>query len=151
MVDADGKAYVDYCMAYGAMLLGHANAEILDAVKAQLSKGTLYGAPTELEVQFAEANQQSFALHGNDAPRQHRHRSHNACHPSSKRLHWTQKNHQIRRLLPRLATTTSWLKPVQAQQLLVSPNSLGIPEETTQKHDRLALQRCRSAGNNLQE
>ena len=54
MVDADGKAYVDYCMAYGAMLLGHANAEVLDAVKAQLSKGTLYGVPTELEVQFAE-------------------------------------------------------------------------------------------------
>ncbi len=55
MVDADGKAYVDYCMAYGAMLLGHANPEVLDAVKAQLSKGTLYGVPTELEVQFAES------------------------------------------------------------------------------------------------
>src|SRR4030043_511127 len=55
MYDADGKAYVDYCMAYGALLLGHANAEILDAVKNQLSKGTLYGVPTELEVQFAES------------------------------------------------------------------------------------------------
>ena len=55
MVDADGKAYVDYCMAYGAMLLGHANPEVLDAVKVQLSKGTLYGVPTELEVQFAES------------------------------------------------------------------------------------------------
>jgi glutamate-1-semialdehyde 2,1-aminomutase len=55
MVDADGKAYVDYCMAYGAMLLGHANAEVIDAVKSQLSKGTLYGVPTELEVQFAES------------------------------------------------------------------------------------------------
>ncbi len=54
MVDADGKAYVDYCMAYGALLLGHANAEVLDAVKTQLTKGTLYGAPTELEVKFAE-------------------------------------------------------------------------------------------------
>ena len=50
MYDADGKAYVDYCMAYGALLLGHANAEILDAVKNQLAKGTLYGAPTEREV-----------------------------------------------------------------------------------------------------
>ncbi len=42
-------------MAYGALLLGHVNSEILEAVKAQLSKGTLYGVPTELEVQFAEA------------------------------------------------------------------------------------------------
>ncbi len=54
LYDADGKKYVDYCMAYGAMLLGHARGEILNAVKAQLPKGTLYGAPTELEVQFAE-------------------------------------------------------------------------------------------------
>lgn len=54
MFDADGKAYVDYCMAYGAQLLGHAYPEILEAVKAQLAKGTLYGAPTEREVEFAE-------------------------------------------------------------------------------------------------
>lgn len=54
LYDADGKKYVDYCMAYGALLLGHANSDILEAVKAQLSKGTLYGVPTELEVQFAE-------------------------------------------------------------------------------------------------
>jgi len=55
LYDADGKAYVDYCMAYGAMLVGHAFVEVLEAVKSQLSKGTLYGAPTELEVNFAEA------------------------------------------------------------------------------------------------
>ena len=54
LYDADGKKYLDYCMAYGALLLGHANPEILDAVKAQLPRGTLYGTPTELEVQFAE-------------------------------------------------------------------------------------------------
>ena len=54
MYDADGKAYVDYCMAYGALLLGHAYPEIMEAVKAQLSQGTLYGAPTEREVEFAE-------------------------------------------------------------------------------------------------
>ncbi|MCW4028839.1 MAG: glutamate-1-semialdehyde 2,1-aminomutase [Candidatus Bathyarchaeota archaeon] len=54
LFDVDDKSYVDYCMSYGAMLLGHANPEILDAVKARLSKGTLYGAPTELEVDFAE-------------------------------------------------------------------------------------------------
>jgi glutamate-1-semialdehyde 2,1-aminomutase len=52
--DVDGKSYVDYCMAYGALLLGHANAEILDAVKKQFTMGTLYGAPTEREVEFAE-------------------------------------------------------------------------------------------------
>ncbi len=51
---ADEDSYIDYCMAYGALLLGHANAEVVNAIGAQLWKGTLYGAPTELEVEFAE-------------------------------------------------------------------------------------------------
>ena len=50
----DDKEYIDYCLAYGAILLGHAYQPILDAVKEQLSKGTLYGTPTEREVEFAE-------------------------------------------------------------------------------------------------
>lgn len=54
MFDADGKTYIDYCMAYGALLFGHAYPEIMESVKAQLVKGSLYGAPTELEVEFAE-------------------------------------------------------------------------------------------------
>lgn len=54
LYDADGKSYVDYCMAYGALLLGHAYPEIIEAVKNQLLKGTLYGTPTEREVEFAE-------------------------------------------------------------------------------------------------
>jgi glutamate-1-semialdehyde 2,1-aminomutase len=54
LYDADGKKYTDYCMAYGALLLGHAHPEILTAIKTQLPRGTLYGTPTELEVQFAE-------------------------------------------------------------------------------------------------
>jgi glutamate-1-semialdehyde 2,1-aminomutase len=54
LFDVDGKSYIDYCNAYGAMLLGHAYPEVLEAVKTQLIKGTLYGAPTEQEVEFAE-------------------------------------------------------------------------------------------------
>ena len=59
LYDADGKTYIDYCNAYGAMLFGHAYPEVMDAVKAQLSKGTLYGAPTEREVEFAELIQKA--------------------------------------------------------------------------------------------
>jgi glutamate-1-semialdehyde 2,1-aminomutase len=54
LYDADGKSYVDYCMAYGALFLGHAYPEVIEAVKTQLSRGTLYGAPTEREVELAE-------------------------------------------------------------------------------------------------
>lgn len=59
LVDADGNSYVDYCMAYGALLLGHAHPGVLAAVLEQLPKGTLYGAPTEQEVAFAEEIRQA--------------------------------------------------------------------------------------------
>ena len=54
LFSVDGDAYIDYCMSYGALILGHCHAEVLKAVHEQLDKGTVYGAPTELEVKFAE-------------------------------------------------------------------------------------------------
>ena len=52
--DVDGHEYIDYCMGYGPLILGHAPARIIEAVKEQLEKGTLYGTPTEKEVELAE-------------------------------------------------------------------------------------------------
>lgn len=52
--DADGNRYLDFCAGYGAMLLGHRRKEIINAVKKQLGVGTMYGAPTELEVDLAK-------------------------------------------------------------------------------------------------
>lgn len=54
LLDVDGKEYIDYCLAYGAMFLGHANSVVIDAVKMQLENGSLYGTPTKQEVEFAE-------------------------------------------------------------------------------------------------
>lgn len=51
--DVDGNKYVDYCNGYGALLLGHANKNVIHAVKKRLAYGTLYGAPTEQEVDLA--------------------------------------------------------------------------------------------------
>jgi len=50
----DGQEYLDYCMAYGALIDGHANAEVVDAVDQALKKGSIYGQPTEMEVELAE-------------------------------------------------------------------------------------------------
>lgn len=52
--DLDNNSYIDYCMGYGALLLGHAFKEVIDAVEAQLAKGSLYCMPTEYEVELAE-------------------------------------------------------------------------------------------------
>lgn len=54
LVDVDGNEYIDYCMAYGALILGHAPRVIVGAVKEQLEKGTLFGTPTESELELAE-------------------------------------------------------------------------------------------------
>ena len=39
LFDVDSKEYIDYCLAYGALILGHANPQIVEAVKTQLEKG----------------------------------------------------------------------------------------------------------------
>jgi len=52
--DADGKEYIDYVCSWGPMILGHAHPEVVRAIKQALSRGTSYGAPTELEVEMAE-------------------------------------------------------------------------------------------------
>ncbi|MBU1914416.1 MAG: aminotransferase class III-fold pyridoxal phosphate-dependent enzyme, partial [Candidatus Thermoplasmatota archaeon] len=54
MWDVDGNEYVDYCMAFGPLILGHAPPPVVSAVKAVISKGSVFGAPTELEVLLAE-------------------------------------------------------------------------------------------------
>ena len=51
---ADGRSLTDFCCSWGAMILGHANDEIVEAIHAQASKGTTFGINTELEVCFAE-------------------------------------------------------------------------------------------------
>ena len=54
LVDVDGKEYIDYCLAYGPLILGHANPVVVEAVKSQLENGSLYGTPTKQEVELAE-------------------------------------------------------------------------------------------------
>ena len=52
--DVDSKEYIDYCLAYGPLVLGHGNEEVKRAVVDQLEKGWLYGTPHEKEITLAE-------------------------------------------------------------------------------------------------
>lgn len=54
ITDVDGNEYIDYCMAFGPLILGHAHPTVVSALQAQAERGTLYGAPIEAEAQFAE-------------------------------------------------------------------------------------------------
>src|SRR5450432_4275861 len=51
---ADGREYVDYVGSWGPAILGHAHPAVIDAVKRAADGGFSVGAPTELEVRFAE-------------------------------------------------------------------------------------------------
>ncbi|MFX1479602.1 MAG: glutamate-1-semialdehyde 2,1-aminomutase [Promethearchaeota archaeon] len=54
LYDVDDNFYIDYCLAYGPLILGHAHPRIIEAVKNQLDRGVIYGTPTEQEVKMAE-------------------------------------------------------------------------------------------------
>ena len=55
LIDVDGERYVDLVQSWGALLFGHARAEIVKAAKDAADRGTSFGAPTEQEVRLAEA------------------------------------------------------------------------------------------------
>jgi glutamate-1-semialdehyde 2,1-aminomutase len=52
--DADGRRYVDFVQSWGAVLFGHARAEIVRAAADAAARGTSFGAPMEAEVRLAE-------------------------------------------------------------------------------------------------
>jgi glutamate-1-semialdehyde 2,1-aminomutase len=51
--DVDGNEYIDYVGSWGPMILGHADAGVLRALRAAMKHGTSFGAPTELETELA--------------------------------------------------------------------------------------------------
>ena len=55
MVDAEGRRYIDYIGSWGPMILGHGHPAVLEAVQRAAADGFSFGAPTEREIELAEA------------------------------------------------------------------------------------------------
>ena len=55
MWDANGQRYIDYIGSWGPMILGHGHPAVLEAVQKAALEGFSFGAPTEREVELAEA------------------------------------------------------------------------------------------------
>jgi glutamate-1-semialdehyde 2,1-aminomutase len=53
ITDVDGNSYIDYCLSWGAIILGHADSDVNEAVKDQLLLGSSYGALCEKEILLA--------------------------------------------------------------------------------------------------
>jgi glutamate-1-semialdehyde 2,1-aminomutase len=55
LFDVDGNAYIDYICSWGPLILGHRPKPVIDALREVLEIGTSFGAPTERELDLAEA------------------------------------------------------------------------------------------------
>jgi glutamate-1-semialdehyde 2,1-aminomutase len=53
--DANGQRYIDYIGSWGPMILGHGHPAVLEAVQRAARDGFSFGAPTEREVELAQA------------------------------------------------------------------------------------------------
>jgi len=53
--DADDKRYIDYIGSWGPMILGHGHPAVVEAVQKAVLEGFSFGAPTEREIELAEA------------------------------------------------------------------------------------------------
>jgi glutamate-1-semialdehyde 2,1-aminomutase len=54
LFDVDQNQYLDYCLGWGPLILGHSHPAIVERVSAQLTVSQLLGAQHELEIQVAK-------------------------------------------------------------------------------------------------
>lgn len=53
--DAADQRYIDYIGSWGPMILGHGHPAVVEAVQRAVTDGFSFGAPTEREIELAEA------------------------------------------------------------------------------------------------
>ena len=58
--DADGTRYIDYVGSWGPLILGHANAEVIEAIIQAARHGTSFGASTPMEADLATLVTEAF-------------------------------------------------------------------------------------------
>ena len=54
VVDEDGNRYLDYCMAWGPLILGHAHPKVVEAVQRAAANGLAFGTAHRHEGELAE-------------------------------------------------------------------------------------------------
>ncbi len=54
VIDADGREYIDYICSWGALILGHADPDVVAAIADQAGRGTSYGMTSPLEIELGE-------------------------------------------------------------------------------------------------
>jgi glutamate-1-semialdehyde 2,1-aminomutase len=60
LIDEDGNEFIDYCMSWGPLILGHADRDVVKALRKTAKSGTSFGTSTRYEVQLAQLIKKSF-------------------------------------------------------------------------------------------
>jgi glutamate-1-semialdehyde 2,1-aminomutase len=54
LFDADENEYIDFCMSWGPLILGHADKDVVEAIQKTSENGTSFGTPHRYEVELAK-------------------------------------------------------------------------------------------------
>ena len=54
LIDRDNNSYTDYCLSWGALILGHSNRNVTLAIKRMAENGTSFGTTTVEEINIAD-------------------------------------------------------------------------------------------------
>ncbi|MEG0774689.1 glutamate-1-semialdehyde 2,1-aminomutase [Clostridium sp.] len=54
LYDENGDEYIDFVGAWGPMILGHCDSDVVEAIKTTATKAIAFGAPTKLELDLAK-------------------------------------------------------------------------------------------------
>ncbi len=93
--DVDGREYIDYVCSWGALILGHADPDVVAAIAGQARKGTSYGMTSPLEIELGETIARALPSTRALALREFRHRSDHVGHSRGARLHEARLHPQI--------------------------------------------------------
>ena len=99
--DVDGNRYVDFMGSWGPLILGHADPDVLEAIRAAAADGTTFGASTEREIALGEELRAACPVAGADAAGLLGHRGDHVGAAAGARVHRAAQDRQDRGRLPR--------------------------------------------------
>lgn len=54
LTDVENKTYIDFCMSFGPMIVGHAHPHVVESLHKAIERGTSFGATNDQEILLAE-------------------------------------------------------------------------------------------------
>ncbi|MBW1915569.1 MAG: glutamate-1-semialdehyde 2,1-aminomutase [Deltaproteobacteria bacterium] len=60
VIDVDGNEYIDYCMSWGPLILGHADDDVVRSIQDAAEHGTSFGTPHPYEIKLANMVSDAF-------------------------------------------------------------------------------------------